>query len=59
MGLLAAIDIYQHDYRAVEEAERNQAFLAVILPDVFTSDCEVVPNWIALGEIELVPLDVA
>lgn len=59
MGTLAAIDIHQHNHRAAEKAESNQAPLAVILADVFARDREVVPYGIGLGEIELVALDVA
>ena len=59
MRFLAAIDIHQHDNRSVEEAESNHAFLTEILADVFARDREVVPNSFALGEIELVALDIA
>jgi hypothetical protein len=51
---LRALGVNQNNHISRKNSKANQAFFAVILPFIFASYCEVVPDCIASNEIEAV-----
>lgn len=49
----------EDDDLAIEDAERQHPFLAVVCPDVLTRDGEVAPNGVSPREVQAMKLDVA
>lgn len=59
MWTRAAFGMHHHDRITFQHTEGDQALFAISLANIFARDREVVPNGLAIGEIQAVVLNVS